>query len=162
MIRSDALRREVIHQFQTAEDGCISYLNEHLEDIHSELVAEAKALVKECAELIKEDFKERKLRRPPLALACKVRSNQFGPSLVWLRYPVRSGQKKSAGPRYATEVPGRRNHLYPTRIFARFEDSSLIEQLVDIEKRAGELRLRTSRWNGIQTAIRQIQDAQGK
>lgn len=158
MTQSTLLKRENNLTPMTAERSCIAHLSEHFDDIHIELVGDAKALVTECQDLIKADFKENKLRRPPLALSCKVRRNQLGPTLVWVRYPLIRGQSAAHLRRFATEVPGRRNHLYPTRIFRSFGDNSLIERLVEIERRAGELRRRTSNWRAIQTAIRQIED----
>lgn len=142
----------------TPGQRCAAYLYEHFDDVHSDLVIEAKALVAECHDVIKADFKENKLRRPPLALSCKVRQNQFGPTLVWVRYPLIKGQNAAHLRRFATEVPGRRHHRYPVKIFKPFEDPDLIDQLVEIEKRAGEIRLRTSNWRAIQLAIRTIDE----
>lgn len=159
MIQSSVVNREDSLRAMTAERSCIAHLSEHFEDVHIELVDEAKALVMECHDLIKADFKENKMRRPPLALSCKVRQNQLGPTLVWVRYPIIRGQNAAHLRRFATEVPGRRHNLYPVRIFKAFEDSQLIERLIEIEKRAGELRQRTTNWRAIQSALRQLDQA---
>lgn len=157
MARFDALEPTDVHRLARAEQRCAAYLSEHFEDIHIELVGDAKVLVRECQDLISGDFKERKQRRPPLALSCKVRSNQLGPTLVWLRYAITDASNVSGHRRFGTEVPGRRNHLYQPRIFRPFKDKALIERLVEIESRASELRRRTSRWRAIQTAVRQFE-----
>ena len=130
---------------------------DNFEAVEMKLISRAQALAQECHDLLRNDYKERKYRRPPLTLSARLRRDRFGPILVWVRYTIaKRDDKKGGANRYTKEVAGRRNHTYPSYIFASFKDQELITQLVDIETRAAAIRRQTSEWSGVATAFRTI------
>lgn len=115
------------------------------EQIHFELVDEAKRMKAEFEELLELDTL-RSVRRPPVALSVKVRNNQFGPTLVWVRYtPGKITKTNGDVVRFTDEVRGRVNFRYPARIFKGYEPELRL-RLIELENRAVELRKRTVFW----------------
>lgn len=144
---------------KTPWDISIQNLLENFELIESDLTSQAQELVQECRKLLDKDFKDRKVRRPPISLACRLRKDRYGPTLVWVRYTIaKRNLKNGTKSRFTTEVRGRRNHTYPCAIFKGFRDDVLIEQLIDIEKRAADIRRATSHWTTIKSSVAALQE----
>ena len=142
----------------TPEKEVIQTVLRSVEDIQIGLISRARSLEEECHNLIRNDFKDRKTRRPPITLSCRLRKDRYGPILVWIRFTI-AKRKNAAGDwnRYTSEVGGRRNHSYPSAIFKPFRDPDLIEGLIDIERRAAAIRRETSEWSSMITSIKTIE-----
>jgi hypothetical protein len=135
----------------------ISTVLENAEAIELDLVSRAQDLANEVHDLLRVDFKDRKTRRPPLTLSCRLRKDRYGPILVWVRYSIRERVgKNTVQTRYTEEVKGRRYHTYPNAIFKGLRDQDLILKMVEIESRAAKLRRETSDWTAMLTAAKQI------
>lgn len=134
-------------------------IRDEIEDLHLSLMERAKDLVAECHAFLEVEYKERRFRTLPMTLSVRQRKDRFGPLIVWVRISVRKRKLQDGScNRFTTEIPGRRNHMYPRSTFRPFKDADIIEELVNFESRAAVIRRQTSHWNSIIHSSKSIID----